>query len=188
MKHSILTHKKRMSQNDSFQISKLHPKLLFSKRALLRQKPATLEMRSLLYWHKITAFFCKHSPAERSRVSQTLFPPTMEKTSLELKNSINCGLVIQQLQLLRCDGAAGPRDTLQTLRATGVLSDYNTPSLTVSSSLCNGGEKPWKIMTRFNLIEKTFFTFGKVQVPAQPMTFKICGGKCKSTDYINQPR
>lgn len=42
---------------------------------------------------------------------------------------------------------------------------------------------------RLNLIESTFFTFGKVQVPAQAMTFKIYGGNSGSADecYINYP-
>lgn len=175
-----------------FRFQKLHPKQLFFKRAFLRQKPATLEMHLLvIYQHKITAFFCKYSLEEGSHISQTLSSPTsaIEKTSPEPRNSINRGLVIQQLQLLRCDGAAGPRDRANAARS-GVLSDYKTPSGTVSrSQLCNGGETAWKIIMRFNLIEKIFFTFGKVQVPTQPMTFKIYGGKSNSTDdhYINYP-
>lgn len=77
-----------------------------------------------------------------------------------------------------------------TGQTPGVLSDYKTTYHTVSRSrLCNGGEMTWKIIMRFNLIEKIFFTFGKVQVPAQPMTFKIYGGKSNSADdrYINYP-
>lgn len=40
---------------------------------------------------------------------------------------------------------------------------------------------------RFNLIEKIIFTFGKVNIPTQPMTFKIYGGKSNGSDehYIN---
>lgn len=65
----------------------------------------------------------------------------------------------------------------------GVLSGSKTPSRTASRSrLCNGGETTWKIIMRFNLTGKIFFTFRKVQVPAQLMTFKIYGGKYSSAD------
>lgn len=40
---------------------------------------------------------------------------------------------------------------------------------------------------RVNLIEKIIFTFAKVNVPTQPVTFKICGAKSNSSDdrYMN---
>lgn len=46
---------------------------------------------------------------------------------------------------------------------------------------------------RFNLIEKIIFTFGKVNIPTQPVTFKIYGGKSKSShdhdiNYLSQLR
>lgn len=123
--------------------------------------------KCVIYSHQITAFFSKHSLEEGIHVSQALSSLTSAG-----EEAVSDAPLLQKLQPQQ-GWPKGPSNRLRVLRRW----------------LCDGGETTWKIIMRFNLIESTFFTFGKAQVPAQLMTFKIWGGNSSSTDNhdINYP-